>query len=53
MPPPVKHDHKKLVVGLSIAGAVLVVGAAAVGAVVGEQMQTEYHPWGTLGIKPH
>jgi hypothetical protein len=52
-PPPPKRDHHKLVVGLSVAGAILVVGAAAVGAVVAEQMQAEYHPWGTLGIKPH
>jgi hypothetical protein len=52
-PPPAKRDRHKLVVGLSVAGAILVVGAAAVGAVVAEQMQAEYHPWGTLGITPH
>ena len=51
--PPPKRDHHKLVIGLSVAGAVLVVGAAAVGAVVGEQTQAEYHSWGTLGITPH
>jgi tetratricopeptide (TPR) repeat protein len=48
-----KPDHHKLIIGLSVAGAVLVLGAAAVGAVVGEQMQAEYHPWGMLGITPH
>jgi tetratricopeptide (TPR) repeat protein len=50
---PPKRDHHKLVIGLSVAGAVLVVGAAAVGAVVGEQMQTGYHSWGTLGVTTH
>jgi hypothetical protein len=51
--PPPKREHQKLIIGLSVAGAVLVVGAAAVGAVVGEQLQAGYHGWGTLGIMPH
>lgn len=48
-----KKDRHKLVIALSVVGAALVVGAAAVGVTVANQSQPEFHPWGTLAVTPH
>jgi tetratricopeptide (TPR) repeat protein len=52
-PAPPKRDRKGLIIGLSVAGGIIVVGAVAAAVVLASPSSSDFHNWGTLSVTLH